>query len=84
MIGGMQIAKKYRSYEEYDDIDYDAQKDTAGVKVVRFDEDIQRIFCSKNTGPLGYIAIVGSTKISVYLAYSEEIVAVYDHVWTLT
>jgi len=40
MIGGMQIAKKYRSYEEYDDIDYDAQKDTAGVKVVRFDEDI--------------------------------------------
>ena len=84
MIGGMQITKKYRKTDEQDDIDYDVQKDTAGVKVVRFDEDIQRIFCSRNTGSFGYITIVGNTKLSLYLAYAEEIVAVYDHVWTLT
>ena len=84
MIGGMHITKKYRTAEDFDDVDYDVLKDTAGVKVVRFDEDIQRVFCSKNTGQFGYIAIVGNTRISLYLAYAEEIVAVYDHVMTLT
>lgn len=40
MIGGMNITKKYRSVEDFDDVDYDVLKDTAGVKVLRFDEDI--------------------------------------------
>ena len=78
MIGGMEITKKYRKTDDFDEVDYDVLKDTAGVKVIRFDEDIQRVFCSRNTGPFGYIAIVGNTKLSLYLAYAEEIVAVYD------
>ena len=84
MIGGMQITKKYRKTDDFDEVDYDVLKDTAGVKVIRFDEDIQKVFCSRNTGPFGYIAIVGNTKLSLYLAYAEEINAVYDWVWTLT
>ena len=84
LIGGMQITKKYRKTDDFDEVDYDVLKDTAGVKVIRFDEDIQRVFCSRNTGPFGYIAIVGNTKLSLYLAYAEEIVAVYDQVWTIT
>jgi len=30
------------------------------------------------------VAIVGNTKLSFFFAYAEEIVAVYDQVWTLT
>lgn len=67
-----------------DDVDYNELKDTAGVKVIRFDEDIKRVFCSRNTSPFGYIAVVGVTKICIYLAYAEEVVAMYDHVMTLT
>jgi len=58
-------------------------KDTAGVKVIRFDEDIRRVFCSRNTTGFGYIAIVGLSKMSLYYAYADEIVAMYDHKWTL-
>ena len=32
-----------------DELDYNELKDTAGVKVIRFDEDIRRVFCSRNT-----------------------------------
>lgn len=41
------------------------------------------MFCSRNTSPFGYIAIIGNTKVSIYLAYADEIVAMYDHIWTL-
>lgn len=58
-------------------------KDTAGVKKIRFDEDIRRIFCSKNICPFGYIAILGKTKLSIYLAYADEAVAMYDLQWIL-
>lgn len=84
MIGGMQENKIYRKIDDFDEVDYDLQKDTAGVKVIRYDEDIQKIFCSRNTAPFGYVAIVGNTKLSLYLAYAEEINAIYDHIWTIT
>lgn len=73
MIGGMEITKQYRKIDDLDDVDYDEQKDTAGVKVIRFDEDIRQVFCSSNTSPFGYIAVLGSTKLTMYLAYAEEI-----------
>lgn len=59
-------------------------KDTAGVKKIRFDEDIRRIFCSQNTCPFGYIAILGNTKLAIYLAYADEAVAMYDFQWVLS
>ena len=65
-----------------DEVDYDELKDTVGVKVIRYDEDIKSVFCSRNTSPFGYIAIIGKTKISIYYAYAEEINATYDHIKT--
>jgi hypothetical protein len=35
--------------EDADEVAYDELKDTAGVKVIRFDEDIKRVMCSRNT-----------------------------------
>jgi hypothetical protein len=64
--------------DELEEVDYDELKDTAGVKVIRFDEDIRRVFCSRNISPFGYIAILGETKMCLYLAYADEIVAMYD------
>ena len=63
--------------------DYDELKDTAGVKVIRFDEDIKQVFCSRNVSQLGYIGIIGKSKISFYFAYAEEINATVDFVWSL-
>lgn len=69
--------------EDADEVAYDELKDTAGVKVIRFDEDIKRVMCSRNTSAFGYIAIIGTTKTSMYLAYADEVLAIYDHAWTL-
>jgi hypothetical protein len=52
--------------------------------VQRFDEDIRYVFCSKNISPYGYIAVVGATKLSIYLAYADECTSTYDHVWTIS
>jgi len=35
--------------DEGDDLAYDELKVTAGVKVIRFDEDIKRVGCARNT-----------------------------------
>lgn len=69
--------------EDLEEIDYDELKDTAGVKVIRFDEDIRHVYTSRNTSPFGYIALIGSTKLSIYLAYADELVVMYDHTWTM-
>ena len=58
-------------------------KDTAGVKKIRFDESIRRVFCSGNTSNFGYIAILGKTKISIHQCYSDEAAAMHDHMWTM-
>lgn len=42
------------------------------------------MFCSNNTSPFGYIAILGTTKISIYLAYGEDVQSSYDLVWQIT
>ena len=34
--------------------------------------------------PYGYIALIGETKMSIYLAYAEEETCTYDHIWTIT
>ena len=69
--------------EEQDDVAYDELKDTAGVKVIRFDEDIKKVMCSRNTSAFGYIAIIGTTKMSIFLAYADEVLCIYDHSMTL-
>ena len=68
-----------------DDIEmnYDV-KDTAGVKVIHFDEDVQKVFCARNTSPFGYIAVVGQNMVILYLTYAEEASAAYDHIWKLS
>ena len=72
-----------KQFDDIEEVDYDELKDNAGVKVIRFDEYIRRVFCARNTSPFGYIAILGNTKISIYLAYADEIVAMYDHILTM-
>ena len=48
-----------KSDDNNEEPNYDELKDTAGVKVIRFDEDIRSIFCAQNTSPFGYIAVLG-------------------------
>ena len=67
-----------------DIVDFDELKDTAGVKVIRFDEDIRKVFCARSTSPFGYIAVLGTNKLSIYLAYADEATAMYDHIVTMS
>lgn len=41
--------RRWGKVEEYDENDYNEMKDTAGVKIIRFEEDIRKVFCSRNT-----------------------------------
>lgn len=68
---------------DHDD-DLQDKNNTAGVKVISFDEDIKRVFCAKSTNTYGHFAIVGATKLTVYLAYAEDVFAGYDELMTLT
>jgi hypothetical protein len=45
--------------DDLEEVDYDELKDTAGVKTIRFEEDIRSVFCARNTSQFGYMAIVG-------------------------
>ena len=72
-----------KKVDEQEEEDYEELKDTAGVKKIRFDESIRRVFCSSNTSNFGYIAILGKTKISIHQCYSDEASAFYDHMWTM-
>jgi len=38
---------------------------------------------SRNVSPFGYLALIGDTKMSIYLTYAEEDTCTYDHVWTI-
>ena len=40
------------------------------------------MIASRNVSPYGYLALIGESMISIYLAYAEEDSATYDHVWT--
>ncbi len=53
-------------------------KDSAGVKVIRYEEDIRAVYTSRNTCDFGYLAVIGVTKLTIYLAYADEIIASYD------
>jgi len=63
--------------------DEEESDDSLGVKIIRYDEDIEAIFCARNISPYGFIAIVGQSKLSIYLAYSDDTSCTYDHVWTI-
>ena len=38
---------------------------------------------SRNITPFGYICLIGDTKMSIYLAYSEEDSCTYDRIWNI-
>ena len=38
---------------------------------------------SRNISPFGYLALIGETKLSIYLTYAEDDSCTYDHVWTI-
>jgi len=48
-----------------------------------FDEEIRRLVTARNISPYGYLALIGETKLSIYLCYAEEEACTYDHVWTI-
>lgn len=68
---------------DLDDEDGSDLKDSAGVKVIRYEEDIKAVFTSRNTCNFGYVAVIGVTKLTIYLAYADEIIATYDQVLSL-
>ena len=38
---------------------------------------------SRNVSPFGYIALIGETKMTIYLTYAEDDSCTYDPVWTV-
>ena len=38
---------------------------------------------SRNISPFGYVALIGETKLSIYLTYAEHDSCTYDRIWTL-
>ena len=38
---------------------------------------------SRNVCPFGYIALIGETKLTIYLTYAEDDSCTYDPVWTV-
>jgi aspartyl/asparaginyl-tRNA synthetase len=63
---------------DFEEEDLSDLKDSAGVKVIRYEEDIKAVYTSRNTCDFGYLAVIGVTKLTIYLAYADEIVATYD------
>jgi len=48
-----------------------------------FDEVIKEMITSRNISPFGYLALIGDTKMSIFLAYAEEETCTFDRVWTI-
>ena len=59
------------------------EPETVGIKVIVFDEVIKQMVTSRNISPFGYLALIGETKMSIYLTYAEEDTCTYDHIWTI-
>ena len=59
------------------------EPETVGIKVIVFDEVIKQMVTSRNISPFGYLALIGETKMSIYLTYAEEDSCTYDHIWTI-
>ena len=54
-----------------------------GIKIIMFDEMIKQMITARNLSPFGYLALIGETKMTIYLTYSEDDTCTYDHVWTI-
>ena len=74
-----QLRGKYSDQSE----DSDMEPETVGIKVIVFDEVIKQMVTSRNISPFGYLALIGETKMSIYLTYAEEDTCTYDHIWTI-
>ena len=70
------------TYSEHSDAEEEENK-SVGVKIIMFDEEIRSMIPARNISPYGYLALIGETKMSIYLAYAEEEICTYDHVWTI-
>ena len=70
---------KYSDNEETSD----NEDETIGIKVIVFDEVIKQMITTRNVSPFGYLALIGETKLSIYLTYAEEDSCTYDHIWTI-
>ena len=51
--------------------------------MIVFDEEIREVITARNICPYGYVALIGDTKMSIYLAYSEEEKCLVDLVFTI-
>jgi hypothetical protein len=38
---------------------------------------------ARNTASLGYFALIGDTKVTVFLTYADEESCTVDHIWTI-
>lgn len=38
---------------------------------------------SRNISPFGYLALIGDTKMSIFLTYAEDDTCTYDRVWNI-
>ena len=74
-VGGGQYSEKSESEDE--------EPESIGVKVIVFDEEIKKLIPARNISPYGYLALIGESKLSVYLAYAEDESCTYDHIWTI-
>ena len=74
--GGVQYSEKSDSEED--------EPESIGVKIIVFDEEIKKLVPARNISPYGYLALIGESKLSIYLAYAEDESCTYDHVWTIS
>jgi hypothetical protein len=75
--------RKLKKENDDEDADLDELKDTAGVKTIRLQEDILKVFTSKNTSAFGYIAILTVAKLRIYYVYADDSQVTYDEVWVI-
>ena len=55
-----------------------------GISLLQtFDETIKSMVPSRNVCPYGYLALLGETKMTIYLTYAEEESCTYDVVWNI-
>lgn len=83
---GLSVQRKdNRVHGKYSDQEESSEheEENIGIKMIVFDEVIKQMITSRNVSPFGYMALIGETKISIYLTYAEDDSCTYDHIWTI-
>lgn len=50
---------------------------------MKWDEEILNLITARNTAAVGYFALIGRTKMSIFLVYAEDENCSVDHIWTI-